>query len=83
MTRPVRPRIGDLLRQRRKELAPEKSQAEWARELGYTPETLCRWERNAAIPSDENLWTLAKAMGFSYDAAKLMKAAQRASARGK
>lgn len=66
------------------ELAPDKSQAEFARGLGFAPETLCRWERNAAIPSDENLWTLCKAMGLGYDAAKMMKAAQVAGkARGK
>lgn len=64
-------KIGDLIRSKR--IAKGASQREFAETVGIHHVTLCRYERNKAMPSDENLYALAKLLDLDYDYLKLIK----------
>jgi transcriptional regulator with XRE-family HTH domain len=77
--RHARARVGDLLREARVEAQkadPALHAAEFARRVGFAPETWSRWENHRVLPSDENLWTLAKGLGLRYDVLKTLKEKQ-------
>lgn len=73
----MRQRIGDILLEQRTALGPDVTQVALAKMLGVSHYTYCRYERNHMVPSDETLWSIAKALGLSYDVLKAVKSAQR------
>jgi|CXWL01.1.fsa_nt_gi transcriptional regulator with XRE-family HTH domain len=69
----TRATIGDLLRGARE--TRHLSQRKLAKLVGLHHVTLCRFENNKRMPSDEALYPLAKVLGLDYDFLKTLKGA--------